>query len=693
MRRRWKWAEWAAVLGSLMVAAACGAGNQATRGQRATAREDTLGERTGGERAKAAVWRDSATLTGHCDGALGHAAALRADLKAAAERPDGAILERFNQMLRALDTASGWAALMFSVHPDKALREAGQQCQERLAAFATEVTLDRGLYDVVAGVDRGALEGVAGRFVDHVLRDFRRGGVDKDEATRARLASIDKEMVRLGQEFQQNVRDDVRHIDVDGAQALRGLPSDYLASHLPGDDGKIRITTDYPDFFPVQTYAEDGDVRRRLYEVFMNRGYPKNEALLRRLLALRHEYARLLGHATWAAYNAEDKMAKSADTVERFIRDVAAIARPRMERDMQTLLERKREDDERAQRIEVWDRFFYVGKVREARYGFDSRTVRPYFPYVQVRQGILDLYGELFGLRFVPNAGEAVWHEQVEAFDLLSGQERIGRFYLDMHPREGKYKHAAMFPIRTGLEGADLPVAALVCNFPDPRSGAGQALMEHEDVVTFFHEFGHLIHHLLARKGPWVNLAGINVEWDFVEAPSQILEEWAWDATVLQRFARHVDTAEPIPADAVERMRAAEEFGKGAHVMRQVFYTAYSYFLHAADPGQLDLDEFTDRIYASYSPYRRVPGGHVYANFGHLIGYSSAYYTYQWSLVIAKDLFTRFAASGLMDGDVARQYREAILEPGGTADAAELVERFLGRPFGLEAYRAWLEDQ
>ena len=676
-------------LAAVLVSAGCASTRPAARGDRQEGEVQESQAKPIGP-----FWQDAETLSSRCDAALAEAARLRDALKAAAPSAAGAdadVLTAFNAMSHALDTASGWAGLMFSVHPDKAVREAGQTCQERLAAFNTEVMLDRGLFDAVAAVDTTGLDALAKRFVERLLRDFRRSGVDQDEATRARLAEIDKEMVRIGQQYQQNIREDVRSVTAD-PEELAGLPEDYITAHPPGDDGKITITTDYPEFFPIQTYAESGALRQRLYEVFMSRGHPKNGPLIQRLLTLRHEYATTLGHPTWAAYTAEDKMARSPETIEAFIKQVASIARPRMKRDLATLLKAKRKDVREARKIEVWDRFYYVGKVRQAEHDFDSKAVRPYFPFVQVRQGILDLYAELFGLRFVRDEAADVWHPQVEAIDMFTGDELVGRFYLDMHPREGKYKHAAMFPIRTGLEGADLPMGSLVCNFPAPADAEGHALMEHEDVVTFFHEFGHLIHHMLARRGPWVSLSGIHVEWDFVEAPSQILEEWAWDATVLQRFAKHVETGEPISADQVQRMRAAEEFGKGVHVMRQVFYTAYSYFLHATEPSDLDLEAFTDAIYADYSPYGRVPNGRVYENFGHLIGYSSMYYTYQWSLVIAKDMFTRFKSEGLLNQDVARAYREAILEPGGTRDASDLVERFLGRPFGLDAYRDWLES-
>jgi thimet oligopeptidase len=268
------------------------------------------------------------------------------------------------------------------------------------------------------------------------------------------------------------------------------------------------------------------------------------------------------------------------------------------------------------------------------------------------------------------------------------GDELVGKFFLDMHPRDKKFKHAAMFGIQTGLSDGQIPIATLVCNFPNPKNNNG--LMEHTQVTTYFHEFGHLIHHLMARSHKWVTQGGITTEWDFVEAPSQILEEWAWAPEVLARFAKHVESGKTIPAELVEKLRKSEDFGKAAWVMRQVFYMAYSYFIHAQDPKGMDLDAFTDDIYKNYSPYPRVPDSAVYSNFGHLMGYSSVYYTYMWSLVIAKDLFTRFESVGMMNKEVAKDYRTLILEPGGSRDASDLIRDFLGREYTMDAFKKWL---
>jgi thimet oligopeptidase len=645
----------------------------------------------------APIWETADVLSTRCNDSLERARASRSALLDFGSDVSGAdtdaVLEGYNHLLLALNDSAGWAALMSNVHPEKSVREMAEKCLQDLSSFSTDIGLDPQLHAVLASTS-AHVEGRDGdtrRFVDKLLRDFRRSGVDKDEATRGRIAEINAELVKLSQDFSRNVREDRRSIEVSPAD-LKGLPDDWAAAHPVDDSGKVTITTDYPDFFPYQTYADSAAQRRALYQTFLQRGYPANEEVLSQVLKLRHELANTLDHPHWASYNAEDKMVKNAETVDAFIAELRSVIKPVADAELVDLVNRKRLDEPGVTNIEASDRFYYVRKIREERHQADAQALRPYFAYEQVKDGILSLYGELFQLEFVPLPDEPVWHPSVDAYELRSDGQMIGRFFLDMHPRDDKFKHAAMFDIETGLSTGRIPRASLVCNFPDPATGDGNALMEHTQVVTFFHEFGHLIHHLLANGTRWANLAGINVEWDFVEAPSQILEEWAWDPAILQRFAKHVDTGEVIPATLVERLRASEDFGKGVHLMRQLFYTAYSFFLHQRDPATLDLAQFSQEMYSDWSPYPQMPDTHVHTSFGHLIGYSSMYYTYQWSLVIAKDLFTRFQAEGLMNPVTAEAYRKAILEPGGAQDATQLVMDFLGRPHNLDAYKAWLNE-
>jgi thimet oligopeptidase len=640
------------------------------------------------------AWESPAALGAMCAAALAEAEGLRKAIVAVeGARTWDNTLVPFNRMFLTLDTANGLTGVAQAMSPIKPVRDAAETCEQQLAKFSSGVGLDREVYQAVAALEpqKDARGPAAARFYAKTMRDFRRAGVDKDDATRKTLTTLNEEMVKVGQAYGKAVREDVRFILVDDVKQLEGLPQDFIDAHKPGKDGKIRITTDYPDFYPVQRYVRDAKLREALYRKFINRGFPGNKASLSKLLELRQQYATLLGFDTWAAYNSEDKMVRDTKTIDAFIKMLVKVVRPVADADLKVLLARKKKDDPKATTIETWDRFFYASLVREEQYAFDAKTVRPYFSFSKVKEGLFAFYGTLFNLKFERLATEPTWDSKVEAWAMYADGKKLGQFYLDMHPRDGKYKHAAVFPMQLGLNDGREPVATLVCNFPDPSKGDGKALMEHQQVVTFFHEFGHLIHHLLAKQTEWHNLAGINVEWDFAEVPSQLLEEWTWDVGVLQGFAKHVDTGAPIPAEMVSRMKAAKEFGKGVATMRQLFYAAFSFQLHNRDPKGLDLDAFSDEIYRDYSPYPAVPGSHIYSSFGHLVGYSSMYYTYQWSLVIAKDLFTRFGKSGLMDAGTAKAYRQTILEPGGGVDAAKMVETFLGRPYNVEAYKAWIQ--
>jgi thimet oligopeptidase len=501
-------------------------------------------------------------------------------------------------------------------------------------------------------------------------------------------------MVKLGQEFSRNIREDKKSMQVTEKQ-LAGLPADFIESHKKrsGEDGKITITTDYPDFFPVEAYADDAKVRESLYKLYLSRAYPKNKKILEEILALRHSYATTLGYTDWADYMAEDKMVEEKKVVDDFIKKVASLARPRTESDIQEILARKKKDDPKAKTVQAWDRFYYVKKIQAEKFGVDPEKVRAYFPFESVKKGLLDVAQAVFAVELKKVDDAPVWHPRVETYDVFEGGKRVARFYLDLHPRKGKYGHAAEFPIYSGVAGKQIPSAALVTNFPDPQKSSGKALTEHNQVTTFFHEFGHLMHQLLAGRQRWVTQSGITCEWDFVEAPSQLLEEWAWNPRVLARFAKHHETGKPIPAELVEKMRKANEFGKGVHVMRQMFYARLSFGYHDRDPKEIDLEKTLKEIQKKYSPYPHIPGTAVFANFGHLNGYSSMYYTYMWSLVLAKDLFTKFKEKGLMNKDVALAYRKAILEPGGSVDAIEMVKKFLGREYSFDAFQAWLKKK
>jgi thimet oligopeptidase len=617
-------------------------------------------------------------------------ARVDAFLTASAERPAREVVEAFDRLLLPLNGLSGRVSLWSHVHPEKAVRDACEELEQEIAAYATELGLNRGLWQRLAALDAGALaDPEERRLLEHSLRDFRRSGVDRDDATRARIQALREELVQIGQEFDRNIVTGGGTFVVAGGHAtLDGLPADFLASHPERADGSVELSTDPADRVAILTYAKSAELRRGYYRVVANRAVPENLAVLPRLLAKRHELARLLGYENWADYVTEDKMTGSAAEARRFLERVVALVRGRAAAEYDELLDAKRSEEPGAQEVFESETAHLVERAKRERHAFDSQAVRPYLAYDAVKRGVLATSAALYGVRFVRDEAAPVWHPSVECYDVVDGGERVARFWLDMHPRDDKYKHAAMFHVQEGLSGAALPEAALVCNFPEPRPG-DPALLLHDDVTTFFHEFGHLLHHLFAGHQRFLSFSGIATEHDFVEVPSQIYEEWAWSPEVLAGFARHHETGEPIPAELVARLRAAEDYGKASGVLRQMFYALLSLAYYERDPEGLDLERVMLDLKRELLFVRHEEGTSFQASFGHLHGYSALYYTYMWSLVIAKDLFSRFEADP-MSTETARAYRAAVLAPGGSRDARDLVKAFLGREYAFEAFERWL---
>jgi len=631
------------------------------------------------------------TTREHCRAELGKCAdLLREVLHESGPRTRANTLDPLNELLFLLGNVWNMVGLLRSIHPDPEVRSAAEKSETEIARFSTDLSLNRELFDVLNCFDVSTLSPEGRRMVSHLLRDFRRSGVDRDEATREKVKALREDLVSIGQEFVRNILTDVRSIELNGVEELDGLPEDYVRDRLPGPQGKVRVTTNYPDYNPFMTYSRSARRRRQLYTEFRRRAYPDNIRVLDRLLLKRHELAALLGYPSWAAYVTEDKMIKSPAAITDFIDRVSGLAGTQALREYQVLLEEKRRVEGHADEVMDWEKAYYEEQVKSRLYHVDSKEVRAYFSYNRVKEGILSLTEDLFGVRFLAVPDAPRWHEDIEVLDLFEDGSRVGRIYLDMHPREGKFKHAAMFPLIRGVKGRATPEAVLVCNFPNPRTSGVPALLEHDDVITFFHEFGHLLHHLFARDHEWVRFSGTATEWDFVEVPSQLYEEWAWDYEVLRRFAVHHATGEPIPRELVERMRKARNFGRALWVRHQMFYAAVSLRCHGTDPTGLDTSSLIEELQNRYSHFRFVDGTYFQASFGHLDDYSALYYTYMWSLVIEKDLFEAFKVSGVMSREAVARYRKCILAPGGTADAVDLVRSFLGRAYAFDAFERWL---
>ncbi len=613
----------------------------------------------------------------HAAEAIADIAAADAAIKAGTLDVGGA-LDALNNAYAAGKSALSRVHLVSETHPDPAVRTAAETQVQTLESLLAARALDVDLFAAIEKFepDAASLPANQQRLLTVTLRDFRRAGVALPEAERKIKQAQDDRMTELTLEFGRNIRDGKLELKV-APEELVGMPQDFIDAHPVDENGLVTLTTDYPDLMPIREYATNRDLRTKLVHTANQLAYPANESVLKELLQLRREQAALLGYASWPDYEVETRMIGSGAAIERFLGDVDAASAQAADVEYPVLLERLKLDDPEAEDVLASDFFYLLGVLRNELYGVDAQAVRSYLTYDRVLPGVLDTTTKLLGIDFVP-AEIVTWHEDVRSYEVHKNGELIGRVHLDMHPRDGKYNHAACFPLSPGVTDVSLPEAALLCNF-------SRGLMTHDEVTTFFHEFGHLVHEILGTQ-PIAQQSGIETEWDFVEAPSQMLEEWAWDTDVLQTFAISAD-GEPIPAELVEKMVAADKFGRALATRRQLGLAHVSYWLHAQETD--DLQGTVERLLNNASPVRSLPDSHFYASFGHLTGYGSAYYTYQWSLVIARDLLSKF------DGDqfntaVAEAYRTKILEKGGSADAAVLVEDFLGRAYNTDAYREYL---
>ncbi len=603
-----------------------------------------------------------------------------------ARKAPQAVLAAYDDAMGALLAATNRSSLAREVHPDAAFRDAARECEQRVDSANVALSQDRGVYDALVAVDLSGADATTKYWMERALLDFRRAGVDRDDATRAKVKSLNEDILKLGQEFGKNIAEDVRSASF-SPKELDGLPEDYRKAHPPGKDGKVVITTNYPDYFPFMTYAKDTKAREKLWRTYRQRAFPANQQVLAQLIAKRHELATLLGYESWAAYTTETKMTRKPQVAADFIDRLAAATETRAKKEYAELLARKQKDVPAAKTLEPWDQDFYEDRLRAERFGFDSQAVRPYFEYARVKAGVMDITARMWGITYKKVDDAKVWHQEVETYDVLDGDRLLGRIYLDMHPRDDKYKHAAQFDLVAGQAGKRYPEATLVCNFGRPGE-----LMTYDEVETFFHEFGHLVHAVFAGHLKWAGVAGTRVEWDFVETPSMLLQQWASNPQVLTQFAKHHQTNEPIPAELVAKLRASKEFGKGLWSRRQLFLSAVSLDYYSRKPG-FDTTQAMAELQKKLSPFKHEhrDGTHFELAFGHLDSYSAAYYTYLWSSVIAKDLESEFEKHGYLDRETAMKYRRTVLEPGGSKPAAALVKDFLGREYGFDAYKAYLD--
>ncbi len=538
--------------------------------------------------------------------------------------------------------------------------------------------------------------------VNHTLRDFRLSGAYLEDVSQQRFAEIRRRLTELGTAFQQNVQDatDGWSQHFTDATALAGLPENELkqAAARAGEEGGYTINLEYPSYHAVMTYADDGELRETVYRAYATRasdqgphaGQWDNSPLILEMLTLRRELAQLLEFDSYADYSLETKMAPTVDATLAFLRSLAEKALPHARRDMRELNEFAASQGA-ATPLKAWDLAYWSEKLREERFAVSDEELRPYLSLDGCLKGMLDVTNQLFGIEFRANADAPVWHPDVRYYDVVDAEgSKLAGFYIDVYARKGKRGGAWMGSCRDRYRWpshSQLPVAFLNCNFPAPTPEQ-PSLLNHRDLTTLFHEFGHSLHHMLTRI-PYPAVGGISgVEWDAVEQPSQFLENWCWEREALDGFARHVSTGESMPSDLLEKLLAARRFQSGMFLVRQLEFALTDLRLHQEfdpdDHGQVARIVSEVRAEVAVVPYPR--GNRFLNSFGHLFagGYAAGYYSYLWAEQLAADAFGRFQEEGIFNAETGEAFRREVLETGGSRPAMDSFVAFRGRQPSIE---------
>lgn len=591
-------------------------------------------------------------------------------------------LQQIDDAADAVAVGYGRGAFLAAVAVDPAVRDAAQEAEERLSTWRVELPFRE---DVAAAAAACAASPAAGdlapeerRFLDHLLRDVRRAGRGLAPGVRDEVRGLLGRLVAVEAAFTRNLAEFKGGLDL-AREDLAGLPAAYVDRLRPGNvPGTLRVTLATPDLLPFLERANRRDLRERMEAAWFDKAHEENAPLLAEALEIRRRAAALLGYPTWAHYRLEEKMAADPAAVEALYASLVGPLRVKAASELAVMEDELRGAGE-VPPARSWDWRWCDARRRATAFAVDPDELRAHLQLDAVLDGLLDLTAEVFGLRYEAVPADGAWHPEVRRLRMLDAAsgEALGDVLLDLHPRDGKFGHAAVFglvPSRRLPDGTwRPPLSALVANLPAP-SADGPALLRHDDVVTLFHEFGHVLHGTLIRTR-FTRFS--ETEWDFVEAPSQILEHWAWQPDVLARFARHHRTGAPIPRELVERLVASRDLNVGLKTLRQCSLGLMDLGIHGEEP--VDPDD-ADRAAHERTGFPYHEGTHQPTSFGHLAGgYDAGYYGYLWAKVYGDDMFGRFEAEGVTSPAVGMDYRRAILEPGGSRAAIDLLRDFLGR--------------
>ncbi len=610
------------------------------------------------------------------------------------DRLDG-VLERVKERIAPVTH-------LLSVAETPELRAAYNEVLPEITEFWTRVTLNEGLWKrirALADTDEAvALPRIERRHLDRTVRDFRRAGADLSTADQEKLSAIRLEISSLERKFPENVIDatNAYSLFIEDGGRLEGVPKAdreeaWRKAAEKGREGWL-LTLDYPSFEPIIKHAHDRELRRELFTAYVERcrdGEFANSEIITRLLHLRRELAEVLGYPDFADYRLEDHMAKTGERAFGFVEDMTQRTRPYWERDLAEL--REHASVLGLSEVEPWDTAFVSESLRRARFDIDDEVMRPYFPLDRVLDGMFEVARRVFGLVVREQNIPEVWHPDVHYYELFREEDStlLGVFYADWHPRPDKRQGAWMNDLRTGgpRNGRFEPHIGIIAGNLSPPKGDVPSLLTHTEVETVFHEFGHLLHHLTSTV-PIAPMAGINVAWDFVELPSQIMQNWTWEEEAISLFSGHHETGEPLPKDLYERLLSARTFMGGWRQMRQLSFGHLDLRLHRDDPDEVtrDLMSYIEGRFAEYTPGSEFARMHSTTSFTHLFsgGYAAAYYSYLWSEVLDADAFGRFRLEGIFNREVGQAYLDSILTRGDSDEPEDLFREFMGRDPDLQ---------
>lgn len=585
-----------------------------------------------------------------------------------------------------LNDQTNTLTFMKYVSTNAAQRDEAATCEEELSTYYVDISTRKELYDAVKDMKPAGAE--QERLFADTITSFENNGLKLADDKRTEFIQLSKELADAEAKFSENYAADTTTVTFTKDE-LVGLPESAFNAFQKDADGNFIVTTKGPDYLMVMQNASLSESRKRMMVAYESRAGEENALLMEKAVSLRQKIAALMGYATWADYRTNTRMAKNADTVKNFLTDLRTKMEPKLNSDLATLLQHKQKLDAAATALDAWDIRYLEYQYRKDNLKLDNQKIRKYFPSEQVVKGMFEVYSNLLCVDYQEvdtlTTTEAVWNPDVKLYRIYDRRtaKLIGHFYADFYPRAKKYSHAAAFTLRSGrldyTGSYNYPFSSIVANFTPPSAdGKTPSLLTHSEVETVFHEFGHIMHQTLTRA-PFASLSGTSVSRDFVEAPSQMLENWVWDKDVLKVISGHYETKEKLPDTLLASMLQARDFNQGYLNMRQLFFGIFDLNLHTV-AGEHKVTAEYNKLFEEMFGMPFPENTNSPASFGHLMGgYDAGYYGYMWSDVYASDMFSVFEEKGLLNSEVGGRYREIILEKGKMMDHYEQLKAFLGR--------------